>query len=194
MYILGVSGWVERGHDASACLLKNGKIIAAAEEERFIRKKHAYDTLPYNAIRFCLKEGNVSIDDIDYVGIYWNFPYHYKLRRIPWKFNINKLINLIVPKKYFKYKKYPEIRFINHHLSHASSTFRCSGFDSSIILVVDGQGEKFSTSLWYGDDNKIKFLKGWALKNSLGYFYETVSDYVCLGTSELGKLMGLAAY
>ncbi len=194
MYILGISGWFDRRHDAAASLIKDGKLIAAAEEERFTRRKHSYDTLPYNAIGFCLKKERISVDDLDYVAIYWNFPHHYKIRNFKWKFNEKKMIDIIFPKIYFNYKKHPKIKYINHHLSHASSAFRCSGFKKSLILVIDGQGEEYATTLWYGNGNKIEFIKGWGTKDSLGYFYETVSEYVGLEASEPGKLMGLAAY
>lgn len=194
MYILGIAGRNERGHDASACLLRDDKLITMVEEERLTRKKHSYDALPYNAIGFCLKEEGISVDDLDYVAIYWDYPYHYKIRNLEWKFKKNKIVDLLFPKKYFSYKKRPKIKFVNHHLSHASSAFRCSGFKKSLILVIDGQGEKYATTLWYGNKNKIKFLKGWEIKDSLGYFYETVSEHVGLEASEPGKLMALAAY
>ena len=194
MYIMGISGWSERGHDASACLIKNNKLIAFAEEERFIRKKHSFDTLPHNAISFCLKRAGITVEDIDYLAIYWDFPYHFKLRKMKWNLNEKKIVEIIFPKEFFKYKKYPKVKFINHHLSHASSVFRCSNFGESLILVVDGQGEKFSTTLWYGKGNEIEFLKGWGIENSLGYFYEAVCKYVGLEPSEPGKLMGLSAY
>lgn len=194
MYILGISGWENRGHDASACLLKNDKLIAFIEEERLIRKKHSYDVLPHNSIAFCLQKAEISVEDIDYLAISWNFPYHYKIRKMDWNFDKNKLINIIFPKDIFNYNKSPKIKFINHHLSHASSAFRCSGLKNALILVIDGQGEEFSTTLWHGNRNKIKFQKGWGINNSLGYFYEAASDFIGLGSSEPGKLMGLAAY
>lgn len=194
MYILGISGWKKRGHDASACLIKDGELLYFVEEERLIRRKHSYDVLPHNSIGFCLNEAGISVEDLDYLAISWDYPHHYKIRKMNWKLNKKKLLDMILPKSIFDYENGPKIKFINHHLSHAYSAFRCSGFKDSLILVIDGQGEELSTSMWYGNKNNIEFQKGWGIGNSLGYFYESVSDFVGLEPSEPGKLMGLTAY
>ena len=194
MYILGIAGWTDRGHDASAALLDSGKLIATAEEERFIRRKHSYDILPHNAIRFCLDEAKICIEDLDYVALYWDWPYHYKLRGIVKNLDKEKLIKELFPQNLFKYEKAPELKFINHHRSHAASVFRSSGFDESAILIVDGAGEDVSTSLWYGVGNEIMLLKKIDVPGSIGYFYEGVTHYVGLESNEPGKTMGLAPY
>ena len=194
MHILGVAGWTDRGHDASATLLKDGKLIAAAEEERFLRRKHAYDVLPYNAIRFCLDEAQIGVDDIDYVALYWDWPLHYKIRTIDRDLDKGKLIKALFPANLFESDKFPDLVFINHHLSHASSSYRMSGFDQSAILVVDGSGEDVSTSLWYGHGNEITLIRKIDIPSSIGFFYEAATHYVGLDADEPGKTMGLASY
>ncbi len=192
MYVLGVAGWTDRGHDASATLVKDGKIVAAAEEERFTRRKHAFDVLPHNAIRFCLEEEGINIDDIGDVGMYWDLPAHYKIRGI--RRDFSKITEELFPRKLFDYSDPPEIVFLGHHLSHASSAFRASGFDRSAILVVDGAGEDASTTIWYGSGKSLDVVRRFGIPDSIGYFYEGITHYVGLEPSEPGKTMGLASY
>ncbi len=194
MYILGINGWGERSHDASACLIKNGKIIAMAEEERFVRKKHAYDLFPLNAVAFCLSKAKIGLDDIKYVAVGWDLLKRYKSNGIPFSKSNTLLSEKFFPKKYFDYKKTPNIIFVPHHLAHAASSYYCSGFKKSAILVIDGQGETQSTSLYFADNGNIKLIKEFPVKESLGYFYEAVCKLVGLKTSDGGKLMGLASY
>ena len=194
MKILGINGWIDRSHDASACLIIDGKIISAVEEERFVRQKKAYDRLPINSVKFCLQENKLTLDDIDYVSFGWNWKKLYELRGKRYTFNSAEIIEKFFPRKYFKYKKIPKLHFIEHHLAHASSTFRCSGFNDSAILVVDGQGESCSTSIWKGKNNEIKKVWEDTIGNSLGYFYTAVTKYVGMKDGDEGKLMGLATY
>jgi carbamoyltransferase len=97
------------------------------------------------------------------------------------------------PEKYFK-KVNPELIFIEHHLAHASSAYRCSGFKDSAILVVDGAGEDTSTSIWIGKGNKISLLMKFKLNDSIGYFYEAASKFLGFRTDDCGKTMGLSSY
>src|SRR3989338_4575603 len=194
MYILGLNGFAGRSHDASACLVKDGKIISAAEEERFIRRKHAYDSFPHNAAKFCLESEGIKLDDVDYVAVGWNLPFQYLSRNIPWKFTNQDFSDMFFPKKYFPRTKTPKIEFVDHHLAHASSAYRCSGYDRSAILVIDGQGEHSSSSIWVGSSNGIKLVKTFPIKDSLGYFYEALTQYCGFHSDDPGKLMGLAPY
>ncbi|MBI4018755.1 MAG: hypothetical protein HY364_00695 [Candidatus Aenigmarchaeota archaeon] len=194
MYILGIAGWNDRGHDASATLLKDGKIVAAVEEEKLIRKKYSYDTLPHNSIKYCLDVAGIGVNEIDHVAVYWDWPYHYKIRGMTDRLDESTLPEQIFPRTMFDYGKSPRISFIEHHLSHASSAFRVSGYDKSAIVVADGQGEDVSTSLWYGDGNQIKLVRKIGIPDSLGYFYEASTGFVGLEPNEPGKTMGLAAY
>jgi len=192
--ILGLNGWAERGHDASACLLVNGKIIAFAEEERFTRKRYSYDSLPINAIAYCLKEGKVSVDEIYKVVYGWNMPKVYEIRRGKFPFSNKHILEQLFPRDLYGYKKLPPLEFIDHHLSHAASSYRLSGFNEASILVLDGQGEDSSGTLAYGKDGKIKVIRKIPISFSLGYMMEAACEHLGLRTSDAGKLMGLAGH
>ena len=205
MYILGISCYY---HDAAACLIKDGKIVAAAEEERFTRKKHD-PSFPINAINFCLKEANISSKELSFIGFYEKplskferilsqhlerFPYSFWsfYKTIPnWlseKLRIPKII-----KKKLKYKG--DILFIDHHLAHASSSFLVSPFKNAAILTVDGVGEWTTTAIGYGKENEIRLLKEVKFPHSIGLLYSTVTAHLgfSVNNSEY-KIMSLAAY
>ncbi len=206
MYILGISCYY---HDASAALLKDGEIVAAAEEERFTRKKH--DTqFPINAIKYCLKSQNISIDDINYIGFYEkpllkferilyqhveNYPKSLKtfINAMPsW---LNEKIRIMrTLKKKLGYKR-KNVFFIEHHLAHAASCFLVSPFKSAAILTVDGVGEWTTTSYGIGKDNKINLTKEIKFPSSIGLLYSTITAYLgfSVNNSEY-KVMGLSPY
>lgn len=194
MIILGINGWYARSHDASVCLVKDGKILAMAEEERFIRKKYAFDKIPINAIGYCLNEANVSSNEIDIVAFGWDYRLMYNLRRIKFFHHNNDILDIIFPSSIFGYKRKPKLVIVPHHLAHAASTFFTSGFKEATILVVDGQSEDGSTTIAYGKGNKISILKSFPIKDSLGYFYESINKYIGFHYLDSGKTMGLAAY
>ena len=205
MYILGISCYY---HDASAALLKDGKIIAAAEEERFTRKKHDI-SFPINAINYCLKSQKITINEIDYIGFYEkpfiklerilsqhleNFPFSFKtfLSSMPsW---INEKIRVIKTiRKKLKYKE--DILFIEHHLAHAASSFLLSPFKKSAILTIDGVGEWTTTAYGIGEDNNIHLEKEIKFPNSLGLLYSTITAYLGFTVNNAEyKVMGLAPY
>lgn len=192
-YVLGLNGWFSRSHDAAACLVKDGKIIAMVEEERFTRKKHAYDTVPIKATLWCLNEAGITLDEVDKVAVGWDYTKLYKLSGMKDK-RLDNLVDVYFPKKYFQYSKRPSIELIPHHLAHAASSFYTSGMKKASILVVDGQGEDASATLAYGDKNGLKVIDTVPISASLGYFYEAVSDFIGLGVDAAGKTMGLAPY
>ncbi len=192
--ILGLNGWMERGHDASACLLVDGKIIAFAEEERFTRKRYSYDSLPLNAIAYCLEEGQVSVDEIDKVVYGWNIPKTYKMRRGVFPFSNEQILEQLFPSNLYKYTNLPPLEFIDHHLAHAASSYRLSGFNEASILVLDGQGEDASGTLAYAENGEIKIIAKIPISFSLGYMMEAACKHIGLRTSDVGKLMGLAGH
>jgi carbamoyltransferase len=204
MYILGISCYY---HDASAALLKDGVIVAAAEEERFTRKKH--DTsFPKNAIDYCLKSQNITINDLDYIGFYEkpflkfervlsqhleSFPKSFKtfLSSLPsW---INEKLRVMKAIRKLKYKK--DVLFIEHHLAHAASTFLISPFKKAAIVTLDGVGEWTTTTLGIGEDNNINLLKEIKFPHSIGLLYSTITAYLgfSVNNSEY-KVMGLSPY
>ena len=204
-YILGISCYY---HDASAALLKNGIIVAAAEEERFTRKKHDTSS-PINAIKYCLKSQNITINDVAHVGFYEKpfikfergLSQHLEMFPLSFKTFLSSLPSWIneklrVPrtlKKKLKYKG--DILFIEHHLAHAASSFLVSPFQKSAILTVDGVGEWTTTAYGIGEGNNIHLMKEIKFPHSLGLLYSTITAYLgfTVNNSEY-KVMGLSPY
>jgi carbamoyltransferase len=210
--ILGISAFY---HDSAAALLQDGKIIAAAQEERFTRKKQTPD-FPVNSIRFCLDYAGCSIDDLDAV-VFYDKPllkferlletyYAFApkglfsfLRAIPvWmkeKIMLKKVIRegLASVEKFDKKKL--KLLFPEHHLSHAASAFYSSPFREAAILTIDGVGEWATASICHGKDNKIQMLKEMRFPHSVGLLYSAFTYYLGFKVnSGEYKLMGLAPY
>ena len=163
--ILGINGGTRPGNqDSSASIIKDGKIVACIEEERFTRIKHAPGVLPENSIKFCLQEAKISIKDIDYV-VFAGATYD-NMKQI-----LSNFFNL-------KFRYCPKIYLIDHHLAHASSTFYTSGFENSFIITADLSGDSKSTVLFYADKTGIKEIKSYSKPNSLGLFYATITQYL----------------
>lgn len=205
IYILGISAFY---HDSAACILKNGKVIAACHEERFTRIKHD-ESLPINAINFCLNEAKIDIDDLQFIA-YYEKPI-LKFDRI-----LNTFIK-IVPKGFIPFKMAikswlkdklwvsskikkelnfkGEILFCKHHESHAASSYYSSNFTESAFLTIDGVGEKASTTFGVAKNNKLTTLKEIHFPHSLGLLYSAFT-YYCGFKVNSGeyKLMGLAPY
>ncbi len=219
MYILGIACHY---HDSSAALIKDGKIVAAVEEERFTRKKHD-NSFPINSIVFCINSQKIDIDDIEAI-CYYEKPFKkfrrillQQVQRIPsfkifketfsdWMGDDSHLVwlrykDLLPGKIYIKatirkvlnYKN--NIYFCNHHQSHAASSFFTSPFKKAAILTVDGVGEWSSTTYGYGEDNKIHLLKDIKYPHSIGLLYSTITAYLgfSVNNSEY-KVMGLSSY
>lgn len=205
MYILGISAYY---HDSAACILKNGKIIVAAQEERFTRKKQDAD-FPKNAIEYCLKEAGITIKDIDYIGFYEK-PF-IKFERLLETyltvsprgiFSFLKSMpvwireKLWIPesiKKDLGYEK--EIVFVDHHISHAASSFFSSPFEKAAILTIDGVGEWTTAAYGYGEGNEINLTHEIKFPHSLGLLYSAFTHYLGfkINSGEY-KVMGLAPY
>ena len=214
MIILGLSGAVN--HDASAALYIDGKLVAAAEEERFLRDKHAKGKMAYEATKFCLEQAGICPDEIDIVA----FPYaeiglqsparwHYAKRhwyapdraltalfsgnRRYWRNhkNVMKLLDdLGIDSKRVKFVP------VEHHLAHASSAYHLSGFqEKTAIIGIDGKGEYATTFFGYGENGKIHKIKEFYDPDSLGGVYGAMTEY--LGFEMLDgefKVMGMAPY
>lgn len=193
--------------DTSACLIKDNEIVAAAEEERFVRIKH-YSGFPKNSIEYCLKKGNLKLSDIDYVCV--NFDVNYNFTRKASYFiknflNINFFPRLTAITKRQDIKKLfldnfsenisAKIINVPHHLSHIASAYLCSGFSQSLGLSFDGTGDFSCLELYDIQNKNFKIEKKISFPHSLGIFYQTVTQY--LGFKYYGeeyKVMGLAAY
>jgi carbamoyltransferase len=212
MYILGISAFY---HDAAAAIIKDGEIIAAAQEERFSRKKHDAG-FPVNAIIYCLKEAGVTIDDLEAI-VFYDKPFlkferlletYYAfapkgiasfLMAMPvWlheKLFLKKVIRDGL-KKIGEYdRKKLRLLFPEHHLSHAASAFYPSPFEEAVILTIDGVGEWATTTISKGHGNKIEILKQLNFPNSVGLLYSAFTYYLGFKVnSGEYKLMGLAPY
>ena len=214
MYILGISAFY---HDSAACIIKDGEIIAAAQEECFTRKKH--DTgFPHHAILYCLKEAQIDVQEIKNV-VFYEKPFM-KFERLletylafaPKGFiSFAKAMPVWIKDKLFqKSSLVKELQFtlggseINwrerllfseHHLSHAASAFYPSPFESAAILTLDGVGEWTTTSLALGKGNKLKVMKEIHFPHSLGLLYSAFTYYIGFKVnSGEYKVMGLAPY
>jgi carbamoyltransferase len=213
MKILGISALY---HDSAAAIVEDGEIIAAAQEERFTRKKHD-ESFPKEAIKFCLKEAGVSLNDLDAI-VFYDKPllkferlletyYAFApkgiesfLMSIPiWlkeKMFLKRLIHeelLQIDERYIKTKS--KVLFTEHHLSHAASAFYPSPFTNAAILTIDGVGEWATASICYGSNNEIKILKELHFPHSLGLLYSAFTFFLGFKVnSGEYKLMGLAPY
>ncbi len=210
--ILGVSAFF---HDSAAALIDEGKIVAAAQEERFTRKKHD-SNYPFNAIEFVLKESNYKLNDIDYIVFfekpflkferlletYMAFaPRGFKsfLMAMPiWLreklFQKRNLFNFL--KQHDRnFENIEKIKFSEHHFSHAASAFFPSPFKEALILTLDGVGEWATSTLALGKENKVEILKEIHFPHSLGLLYSAFTYYLGFKVnSGEYKIMGLAPY
>ena len=194
--------------DTSACLVVDGNVKFAVEEERFTRIKH-YSEFPVNSINACLENSNLELKDIDYICVNYNpksnflAKFIYTSKNLFTKHGIKKLINFkkkllldsdlsdFLTKNNFKGK------FINveHHLSHIASSYLVSGFDKAIGLSIDGFGDFTSTASFVCNKNEIKNIKSVIFPHSLGILYQSITQF--LGFKNYGdeyKVMGLASY
>jgi len=210
--ILGISAFY---HDSAACILKDGEIIAAAQEERFTRKKHD-PSYPHNAIEFVLKYANLRLNEVDQI-VFFEKPF-LKFERLletyvafaPKGFiSFSKAMPLWIKEKLFQknllfnklkehdknYKSDENIFFSDHHLSHAASAFFPSPFEEAIVLTADGVGEWATTTVAVGKGNKLDIKKEIHFPHSLGLLYSAFTYYTGFKVnSGEYKLMGLAPY
>ncbi len=204
-FILGISAYY---HDSAACILKDGVILAAAQEERFTRKKHDQD-FPINAIKYCLQEANISANDLEIVAFY-DKPF-LKFERILETYlsfapkGINSFLRAmplwIKKKLWIKTLIQDEIGFKGrilfpeHHASHAASAFYASPFQDAAFLTMDGVGEWATTSYGIGKGNKMEVIADIRFPNSLGLLYSAFTYYTGFRVnSGEYKVMGLAPY
>jgi len=210
--ILGISAFY---HDSAATLIQDGNIIAAAQEERFSRKKHD-ERFPRNAIKYVLEEANIELSQVDYI-VFFEKPF-LKFERLletylafaPKGF---KSFSLAMPiwlreklfqKKYLfdllqeldkNFNNIKKIKFSEHHYSHAASAFYPSPFDEAIILTLDGVGEWATTTVAHGKGSEITMLKEIHFPHSLGLLYSAFTYYTGFKVnSGEYKVMGLAPY
>ena len=210
--ILGISAFY---HDSAACILKNGKIVAAAQEERFTRKKHD-SSYPYNAIEFVLNFSKIKVSELDAI-VFFEKPF-LKFERLletyvamapkgflqfskampTWlkeKLFQKKLLFNLLKQHDENFKDDKKLFFSEHHLSHAASAFYPSPFNEAIVLTADGVGEWATTTVAVGKKNELKIKKEIHFPHSLGLLYSAFTYYAGfkINSGEY-KLMGLAPY
>lgn len=212
MRVLGISAFY---HDSAAALVEDGRIVAAAQEERFTRKKHD-PSFPLQAIDYCLKEGNVRLEELDHV-VFYDKPF-IKFERLletyiafaPRGFrSFNMAVPLWLREKLFqksllrrelrkfsaKFDASTQLLFCEHHLSHAASAFYPSPYQSAVVLTMDGVGEWATTSAALGDGNNLEIFQEIYFPHSLGLLYSAVTYYTGFKVnSGEYKVMGLAPY
>ena len=212
MIILGISAYY---HDSAAAIIKDGQIVAAAQEERFTRKKHDA-SFPSKAIQYCLSECNTSLDEVSYI-VFYEKPF-IKFERLletylsfaPRGFvSFAKAMPLWLKEKLFQRKSLekelsniaqeknykPSLLFSEHHLSHAASAFYPSPFEKALILTMDGVGEWTTTSLAIGNGAEINIIKEIHFPHSIGLLYSAFTYFLGFKVnSGEYKVMGLAPY
>ena len=211
MYTLGINAAF---HDSAATLVEDGKLIAAAEEERFTHIKHgkrpipfsAYE-LPFHAIDYCLKEANIHLRDVDHIA----YSFDPDINRITvYPGNDDLYLNYIRHAPSQLISGYPhhlqkrfegastkdfEWHFVDHHIAHAASALIASPYQNAAVLTIDGRGENVSTTYYHGKGNKLRKLSEVLIPHSLGLLYEAVTTHLgFLHSSDEYKVMALASY
>jgi carbamoyltransferase len=196
-------------HESAAALTVDGEVVAACEEERFTRVKHAkvpqFDNpqeLPEHAIRACLDQAGIAASAIDYVA----YSFNSRVRRATfcadwwpdprWEEVFLQGLGRVrgAAEKLLGRKLGRSLKFVPHHLAHAASAFYPSGFDRAAILVIDGIGEAACTTLLRGDGARIRTIETISYPHSLGFLWEVMSRHLGFSQYDASKVMGLAAY
>ena len=206
MRVLGISCYF---HDSAAAILRDGQLVAAAEEERFTRIKHDYG-FPYHAIKFCLDFEKIDGKELDYV-VFFEKPF-LKFDRIlksivnqfpkTYSLFIQSMRTWMVEKLWIKSLisrtldiDSSKILFVEHHMSHAASSFFCSPFDSAAVVTFDGVGEWATTTIGYGCGNSIDIRQELTFPHSIGLLYSVFTAFLGFEVNEGEyKVMGMAPY
>jgi carbamoyltransferase len=211
-HILGISAYY---HDSAAALVRDGQVIAAAQEERFTRKKHDA-AFPGHAIKYCLSEAGISLNDVDQIVFYDKplikferlletylayAPSGFKsfLTAMPIWLKEKLFLKTTLKREFGKLagseKNLPKLLFSAHHKSHAASAFFPSPFEKAAVLCLDGVGEWATSSVWMGDGNKLEGKWEIDFPHSLGLLYSAFTYYTGFKVnSGEYKVMGLAPY
>ena len=204
-YILGISAYY---HDSAACLVRNGEIVAAAQEERFTRKKHDH-RYPKNAVAYCLREAGIGSVDVTYV-VFYDKPFQ-KFERLLETYldyapsgirSFLQAMPLWLREKLWLREQIEKesqfdgvVLFTEHHESHAASAFFPSPFESAAILTIDGVGEWATSSYGHGKGNRVELMAETQFPHSLGLLYSAFTYYTGFKVnSGEYKVMGLAPY
>ena len=204
-YILGITG--PGAYIPAAALVRDGNLVAAAEEESFVRIKQARGYSPINAIEFCLKYEGITLDDVDMIGVGWDSPSTHLRKNIFFLLKQKPHHIIRFPSVYHSYKKIKmknefieqlnrKVVYNTHHIAHAASAFYVSGFADSNIVTMDGNGEVDAMMLAVGKGGKrIEVIKRKSYIDSVGSRYTAFTNYLgFIPLMDEGKVMGLASY
>lgn len=206
MKILGVNAIGH--HDASACIVEGGEITAFVEEERFSRNKYGPGEQPIHSVQWCLESRGLHWGDIDVLATPW-VEEEYGLVAAPGydselSFGSREVgadrskwppgLRTLAARAGCTGDAAPRLVQVAHHLAHAASAYWCGGMDDATVLVVDGEGDRVSTTVAHAKDGRIVPLRQYSTVDSLGQFYACVTEFLGLGNFGEGKLMGLAPY
>jgi len=202
-------------HDSSAALLVDGKLVAAVEEERFTRKKHATDQLPLQSVQYCLQSAGLRPEDIEHVAFAWSpsacqrAKWFYAADMLPTSLyaarkaiskarKVNRHREHLVHQTLVQSGVNPDrvkIAYVEHHLAHTASSYLFSGFQEAACMSLDGSGEYITGLLSEAKEGRIRKIKEFYSPNSLGLFYSTVTEYLGFESHDGEyKTMGMAPY
>jgi carbamoyltransferase len=191
---------ISQGHDSAAALVTDGRLVAAAAEERFNLKKHTGD-LPAGAIRYCLAESGLNLEDIDLVVHAFDYsPYQEVYNLDPVSAELYRTVfsrEALLQNLQNAFPGLPEskVEQIPHHLAHASSAFLTSGWDECLVIVIDAMGETQSVTVYHADKNGLDEIKKISANDSIGIFYSLVTLHLGFDfNADEYKIMGLAPY
>jgi carbamoyltransferase len=209
MLILAYNGYV---FDSAACLVRDGELLSAVQEERFVRRKFTGE-FPEQSIRYCLEQAGATLADVDHVAFYWE-PFHQLHRRLGqiastlpaslryWSSHSGKWWSMLRTESELVRRIAPpgarlrhRFHFVRHHLAHAASAFFVSPWERAAILTLDGAGEMSSGVLASGEDRRIEILREVRYPHSMGYVYVSLTHYLGFTPdSDEYKVMALASY
>jgi carbamoyltransferase len=210
MYVVGVNAI---GHDASACIALDGTVICAAEEERFSRSKHAVGQRPHRALSWCLQKAGITLADVSLVATPWllqseadrsvgRYTTGLPATRSPQGFTIEldsdrdypPYLAPLFDRFQSESRRLPPLVRVSHHLAHAASAYRCSGWNDAAVLVVDGEGDGVSTTIARGRRGVLEAQLQLPPSHSLGHLYSALAKYLGFADFGEGKAMGLATF
>lgn len=213
MTVLGLTGGLDPAHanrfnvpynaihDAAAVLVRDGRVLAAIEEERLNRIKHT-NKMPHRAVRFCLEQAGVRAEELDAVVFYATEPYVNRILELvhlgdftlPELLTPRGMVQRIVREAVGAEIDPQKIYFVDHHWAHAVSAYAMSGYDAALVVTLDGQGEGISGVVFDGRGRELKPLRKFTEAHSLGYLYRDVIQFLGYEMFDEYKVMGMAPY
>ncbi|MCX4763832.1 hypothetical protein OG562_23255 [Streptomyces sp. NBC_01275] len=200
MIVLGLIGWAGRGwaHDATACLVVDGVVVGALEQERISRRRYSTAEAAEDAALALLTAHGLSAADVDAVGYAWGAPPEEDVRRLGSPLPGDVAVTAdhteaLLPRLAGQLRS-REVMYFDHHLCHAAQTYWMNPHHEADVLVLDGSGGNCSTSMYHVRDGEFRLLERHPAKHSLGILYEAAAYYSAMGWNAAGKLMGLASY